>query len=353
MKIVNPNFNPVAAKPAEADQTEQQQILAEFVAGLLRLLRFIASQSEPKESEEYCHRLDRFIADVTGEKDPFRLENLRNNCLRSSEDFFEYWRRHLYERDQEFRDLIEILMTAVQTINQDNQKFNSTLAESNQRLSSYCDLSDIRDLKIRLKNEVTTLQDTIQEKQKNDALQSSDFDRRINALQARLQVVEQQAATDGLTGIFNRASFDQKIRDLISRQQALVLAMFDIDNFKQINDQFGHQFGDQVIIATAKALRETTRANDFVARYGGEEFVVIHLGSRAALSMPRFNTLLENIAGARHSFPQLGDTAEISFTISCGLTQFRPGDTVESLIARADTALYQAKKQGKNRLIVG
>ena len=116
----------------------------------------------------------------------------------------------------------------------------------------------------------------------------------------------------------------------------------------------GHvQVGDQVIIAAANALRETTRSNDYVARYGGEEFVVIHLGSRAALSMPRFNHLLESVAQTRLTFPNLGLTKDVMFTLSCGLTQHRSGDTVESLLTRADTALYQAKKQGKNRLIVG
>ena len=353
VKIVNPNFNPAAARPVAPDLAARTQVLTEFVTGLLKLLSFIATQTEPKESEEYTTLLGRLIAGVPVENDPVKLEQQRTGCLRASEDYFDYWRRHLHERDQEFRDLIEILMTAVQTVSRDNQNFAQTLAQSNARLNSFCDLNDIRDLKYRLREEVTLLQTTIQEKQNADARQTADFDRRISALQARLQVVEQQAATDGLTGIYNRASLDQKLKDLLNRSQSFVLAMFDIDNFKQINDQLGHQVGDQVIIATAKALRETTRSNDYVARYGGEEFVVIHLGSRAALSMPRFNHLLETIAQTRHTFPNLGLTREVTFTLSCGLTQHRHGDTIESLIARADTALYQAKKQGKNRLIVG
>lgn len=353
VKIVNPNFNPAAVKPAGPDQVARNRVLTDFVTDLLKLIRFIATQTEPRESQEFCNRLSRFGADAASENDPAQLDNLRRTCLRASEDFFEYWRRHLHERDQEFRDLIEILMTAVQTINRDNQNFNATLAQSNARLNSYCDLSDIRDLKLRLREEVTSLQNTIQEKQSLDQTQAAEFDRRISALQARLQVVEQQAATDGLTGIYNRATLDLKLRDLVSRSQSFVLAMFDIDNFKQINDQYGHQVGDQVIIATARALKEATRSNDFVARYGGEEFVVLHLGSRAALSMPRFNYLLENLARTPFSFPSLGLTKEITFTLSCGLTQFRSDDSVETLISRADTALYQAKKQGKNRLIVG
>lgn len=353
MKIVNPNFTAATELAPEPDPTVQRVSLAEFVTGLLRLLKTIASQSDLRESEEFCTTLDRFATETRRETSTSRLDELRHTCLQTSGDYFEYWRRQLTEREAEFRDLIGILMTAVQTINRDNQSFNATLVKSNERLHSFSNLHDIRDLKTKLREEVSHLQTTITEKQQSDADRSSDFDRRINQLQARLQVVEQQAATDGLTGIANRATFDRQLRELIVRAQPFVLAMFDIDNFKQINDTRGHQIGDQVIIATAKELKDTTRANDLVARYGGEEFAVIHVGSRTALSMPRFTTLIEKIAQTQYSFAHVGDPVELNFTISCGITQFRLGDAPESVIARADAALYQAKKQGKNRLIVG
>jgi diguanylate cyclase (GGDEF)-like protein len=131
--------------------------------------------------------------------------------------------------------------------------------------------------------------------------------------------------------------------------------MIDIDNFKRLNDQYGHVYGDGVLNRIATILREDLRARgDFVARYGGEEFVVVLANSSPEIAhrvAHRLRSLIETAGGAINS-PEIPDQGWT--TISCGVATDIPRESIEprSLIAYADAALYQAKAEGRNRVFV-
>lgn len=160
----------------------------------------------------------------------------------------------------------------------------------------------------------------------------------------------QSANTDPLTGLNNRAALDTALRreiDLAQRHCApLSLVVVDIDHFKSINDNYGHTVGDNAIQAFAKCAVRTTRGSDILFRYGGEEFVALlsNTGSNGAL------LLAERLRRAVSEMPLVcGDTC-FNMSISAGLTTLLPGDTGESLISRADSGLYLAKQEGRNRV---
>jgi len=160
----------------------------------------------------------------------------------------------------------------------------------------------------------------------------------------------QSANTDPLTGLNNRAALDTALRreiDLAHRHGApLSLVVVDIDHFKSINDTYGHTVGDNAIQAFAKCAVGTTRGSDIVFRYGGEEFVALlsNTGSNGAL------LLAERLRRAVSEMPLVcGDTC-FNMSISAGLTTLQPGDTGESLFSRADSGLYMAKQEGRNRV---
>lgn len=329
----------------------RSQALADFVKDLLHLLKSVAVQDAPPQSQGFGAQLDEYAATIAKESNIYRLDILRGKCLKTSEEFFKQWRRHLGVREQELRDVIDLLMSAVQTFSKDNTSFHDEVAASNQRMQTCCGLDDIRELKVRLTREVTQLQTTISEKQQRDAAQFDALSTRVTTLQSKLEEVEQKAQIDGLTGLYNRASFDEKIQELTEKAESFVLVMLDIDNFKQINDQHGHQVGDRALISVAVKLREAIRASDFIARYGGEEFALIQLGSRLENSLPRLSRFLQDVAATRYEYTVAGEQRELLFTLSAGLSELAYGDTVETLIARADAALYEAKRQGKNRAI--
>jgi diguanylate cyclase len=165
---------------------------------------------------------------------------------------------------------------------------------------------------------------------------------------SELQSHRREARTDGLTQLLNRRAFDEEMSSLTARVTAsgtdVSLLMMDIDHFKKFNDTYGHQLGDRVLKHVAHLVRETLLGMDVVAaRYGGEEFAVIFSGSPhiAARVAEELRTAVEK-SSLKH------DGQTLSITLSVGLSESATGADAEELIARADTALYAAKRGGRN-----
>jgi diguanylate cyclase (GGDEF)-like protein len=180
--------------------------------------------------------------------------------------------------------------------------------------------------------------------------------------------IEKLAITDPLTGLFNYRYFYQRLGSELARSlryhHPLSIILIDLDDFKMINDKCGHLLGDQVLRMTAEAIRTNIRRYDepmiikgveldIVSRYGGEEFIIIQPDTPlegAMVCAERLRTILENRIGAQAGLPCDGHSPS-RVTGSFGITAFREGETMESMIKRADTAMYQAKEKGKNRVI--
>lgn len=170
-------------------------------------------------------------------------------------------------------------------------------------------------------------------------------------LQQREAQILELSLTDPLTGIGNRRRLNQALQAEINRAtrsgQKLCALMADIDFFKKINDNYGHETGDIVLKAFAGQLRNKTRPSDTVARYGGEEFVVLMANCDLASAV----TLAERIRGELAASRIEPLSAPI--TASFGVAELQEGETGDSLINRADEALYKAKQSGRNRVVSG
>jgi diguanylate cyclase (GGDEF)-like protein len=164
--------------------------------------------------------------------------------------------------------------------------------------------------------------------------------------------VQRLATTDGLTGIANRRQFTESAQQQLSTAQRnhrpLSALMVDIDHFKRVNDTHGHSTGDEVIKTVARVLATHLRNHDIVGRLGGEEFAAI---------MPEMHgdpvEAAERIRAAVEAATSPGSHGPVSVTISAGLAELKPDDTLDTLLSRADEALYRAKRQGRNRVHAG
>jgi diguanylate cyclase (GGDEF)-like protein len=172
------------------------------------------------------------------------------------------------------------------------------------------------------------------------------------ALQQQNQLLERLSVTDGLTGLYNRNKLAEILADQIARVRrngrAFSILMLDIDHFKALNDNHGHLLGDEVLAQVADILARAIRNVDFAARYGGEEFVIVLTETALQDALDTAERIRAKVAEARY-----GDVeARIAVTVSIGVAEFRTDDTTgESVIARADRALYQAKHAGRNRVL--
>jgi diguanylate cyclase (GGDEF)-like protein len=164
----------------------------------------------------------------------------------------------------------------------------------------------------------------------------------------------QLAVTDGLTGLYNHRHFHERLTLEVERSQRsglpLSLLMLDVDNFKQFNDTFGHPAGDEVLRQLARVLTDTRRANDVVARYGGEEFAVILVDTAKFTAAKVAERVRERIAA--HDFSDAAQKAG-KISVSLGVATFpEDGTDAEALVRSADTALYAAKRAGRNRVVL-
>ncbi|MBA3315869.1 MAG: diguanylate cyclase [Planctomycetaceae bacterium] len=173
---------------------------------------------------------------------------------------------------------------------------------------------------------------------------------RLAEREERLSEAERQARLDALTRLPNRRSFDERLAAAQTRAEAGIetyaLILFDLDRFKDLNDELGHPFGDAVLSVFGRILTDTIRASDHAARFGGEEFAVL---------LPGADTLAANAVAERcrrqaeTSIVRRGDTRG-AFTVSGGVAAWEQGRTAEEVLSAADRALYAAKADGRNRV---
>ncbi len=178
---------------------------------------------------------------------------------------------------------------------------------------------------------------------------TKDLDERNQQLEAASLKMEELAYTDTLTGMANRRAGVKEVKAYIQRASTkyspIVIAILDIDHFKQVNDTYGHQVGDEVLCDVATFLRNCLRPSDRVYRWGGEEFLIMLPGADASLAMDVCQRLREGVSGI--NFLNAGQV-----TVSIGLTEFKTDDSYDSIIQRADESLYLAKERGRDRVII-
>lgn len=213
-------------------------------------------------------------------------------------------------------------------------------------------IKDAEELKTVLESVMTDTEVMISRNQKLEAEldQSSQL---MLELQRDLENVRKEAMTDGLTGLANRKAFDLALRriseEASQENQTFSLLMIDIDHFKNFNDNFGHQIGDQVLRLVARTLTDGVKGRDVAGRYGGEEFVIILPNTPLDAAVMVGNALRKALATKdvinRNTGEKLG-----RITMSVGAAEYKRDENINELIERADAALYTAKHNGRNQV---
>jgi diguanylate cyclase (GGDEF)-like protein len=155
-----------------------------------------------------------------------------------------------------------------------------------------------------------------------------------------------QASTDTLTGLLNRRSFSSRIAAVPAHLHPVAVVMADLDNFKALNDTYGHETGDRALRLFARVLRDSLRTSDVASRYGGEEFAIAFPDCSAVDAARALATVSAQLDAAI----TVGGLPK--FTVSFGVTESEPGEVLEDVLRRADDALLQAKREGRDRVVL-
>ena len=246
--------------------------------------------------------------------------------------------------------LIEKVLSQLESSARDTADYKDTLSAATGQLVVERSPADVRKLVDGLVAATRAMEHRA--KSLEGELQASS--QQVSELRTKLADVRKESMTDPLTHIANRKAFDESIRGALAAVaedgEAATLLLCDIDHFKNFNDNWGHQTGDQVLRLVAACLAENVKGRDTAARYGGEEFAVLLRGTPLEAATRVANQIRTTVETKKLVKKSTGDILG-SITISIGVAQLAAGETAENVIRRADACLYGAKHNGRNLVV--
>ncbi len=272
------------------------------------------------------------------------------------------------------KDLVEMETGLVSSFSftretfENNKAFNNTLADNLADTTETIHIStNLIELKGFVASKLLTIKEALEKKRQYDDLQLkkatvavkklrqniTGMKQEIVRVHKRARVLEKETLLDPLTGVHNRRAYEQRIQEEFARFERLEgifsILMIDIDNFKSVNDRYGHWAGDRCLEELTKLINRILRGTDFLARYGGEEFITILPGTDEQGIRIVAERLRELVKRARFLY----QAEEIPLTVSIGGTTVKPSDqNTETIFKRVDSALYEAKRTGRNRCVI-
>ena len=319
---------------------------------------FDTDRASALEVRESCSEIWRELAlGAPKSKDPDGPARTQRRDFTKVQRFFDGQRRQENEfvvrgfgnLRQTVQEFAQCLTAAVSEDRNADTQIESQLT----RLVNVVSGNDLEAVRQESTKVVTLVQNAIGRRRSREKEQLLRLGAQVQALRSELDAVRTQATLDALTQLFNRAAFDQEI-DKVATLGLLLgsepcLVMVDVDHFKSINDKHGHPVGDEVLRAVADNLvRHFLRKEDFVCRFGGEEFAIVVRDSE----VEKVKARIERARSTLEAAPVKTTAGCIPVTFSAGLTALIPGEPPSQWVERADRALYAAKHEGRNQIVV-
>jgi diguanylate cyclase len=303
----------------------------QWVSGQLAVLRQVI---EPPLSTERIQQAERSFKEVV----------YKQSMLKHS----------LREAKSTLKSLITLFVQRLSEMTVSTTGYHQRIEGYADRLHRSDDLSALKTIVDDLMSDTRSMQVDMQ-RHRDDIVdarrQAEQAGERVRQLEAELEQVSEQVREDQLTGTLNRRGLDDAMQREVARAERrkspLCVAVLDLDNFKKLNDTYGHQAGDDALVHLSQVVKETLRPTDIVARFGGEEFIVLFSDTGIKQAVDVMRRLQRQLT--KQFF--LHNHERLLITFSAGVALLKAGESQENVFARADKAMYQAKLQGKNRVV--
>ncbi len=260
----------------------------------------------------------------------------------------------LGEAKTTLKQMIACLVGNIEDLSTTTDDYHDKIAGYSERINQAKEIPDLNQLLVEIMHETKQMQGRVLSSRDEFLAARAEVkiaEGKINQLETELLEMGEKVHEDHLTGILNRRgldnAFERESARAIRSQKPLCFALLDIDNFKRLNDVHGHHVGDSALVYLVEAVKEITRPHDIVARFGGEEFVILLPDANIEEAVIVISRVRRNLT--KRFF--LHENKRLLITFSAGVAEYQINESQDSIVVRADKALYQAKNNGKNQVV--
>ena len=269
-------------------------------------------------------------------------ERLESELHRWGEQFAGYYKR----KTEEFKEILIIMAQTAESVGDRDQRYSKEFTDFTDSLRSLASIEDLGTIRDSLVTRANQLQSSVNRMSQEGDAMVEQMRGQLRNYQAKLEEAERLASVDSLTGLHNRRGIERILESCISRHRPFAIVLFDLNNFKYINDTHGHSAGDDVLRQFAAELRAAFRSTDDVGRWGGDEFIVVFqcgLGHGVDEARRHVERARKWVFG---DYTICAGTAPVKLAVDAaiGLAAWQENDTIPAMFARADAAMYGDKK---------
>jgi diguanylate cyclase (GGDEF)-like protein len=255
------------------------------------------------------------------------------------------WGEHTAEDfEQRAGDVKEILMTlarAAESVAERDKRYTTQFSEFTKRLQALAHLEDLPQIRAAIVRGAKELKTCVDKMEQDGRESVAALRTQVSTYQSRLEEAEQRASHDALTGLDNRQGIEIKLQRRIDVSKPFCVVMLDLNGFKQVNDTYGHEAGDDLLKQFATEIRSASRATDAVGRWGGDEFIVI-LDGNIGEAQSHVERMQKWVLGS-YTLHLGAEGPKVEMTAALGLVEWQTGETLKQVLARADTLMYIQK----------
>lgn len=276
-----------------------------------------------------------------------RMKETEANVEQQLHDWGENAADYLQQRAADVKEILMVLARAAESVAERDQHYAVQLGEFTKRLQALANLEDLPQIRSAIVRGARELKSCVEKMEQDGRASVTALRTQVSRYEARLEEAEQRACHDQLTGLDNRQGVETKMQRRIHQQHPFCVVMLDLNAFKQVNDAYGHEAGDDLLKQFSAELRSASRATDVVGRWGGDEFVVV-LDGTLADAQAHVERMQKWVFGVY--LLQLGSrSTKVQMDAALGLVEWQAGESIKDVLARADALMYKQKKASRQK----
>lgn len=327
------------------DEISIRRLLAVCLEGYRSVMQSVGENAN-RVCPAFGGELNRGMLELAGrlsdEATPESVAEISKNADAQLESWGERGAQYLNTKTAEIKELLIVLARTAASVGEKDQHYASQFNQFTTNLRAISNLEDLTQIRASLVQQANELKNYVDRMEQDSDRLVQQLRSEVNTYEEKLKKVEELAVRDPLTGLANRRNLEERIGARILRNTRFCVVMLDLNRLKLVNDRYGHPAGDSLLKQFAQELRSAIRASDDVGRWGGDEFLLVIDGDEDAAKV-QVERLRRWIFG-KYTVPWNAGAAEVELDASVGVAQWREGETLASVVQRADAAMYEQKK---------